>query len=174
MKRQPGVVIGVVQDRDDPSGQGRVKLTFPWLSENQQSAWAPIAAPMAGKERGQWFMPEVGDEVLVAFEQGDFAHPFVVGFLWNGVDKTPDTDPKHRLIVTPGGHQLRFEDNDGAKRVTLKTSAGFSADMDETAKTLTLKTPGGLSLTLDDTSTSITLSGGGRQIAMSGGQVQIT
>lgn len=174
MKRQPGVVTGIVLDRDDPNGQGRVKLSFPWMSDNQQSAWAPIAAPLAGAQRGQWFMPEIGDEVLVAFEQGDFAHPFVVGSLWNGVDTPPDSDPKHRVIITPGGHQLRFEDNDGAKQLVLKTSAGFSIEMSESAQTLTLKTPGGLSMTLNDASSSIQVKGGGRQIMISGGQVQIT
>ena len=73
--KYPGVVIGVVADMEDPLGQGRIKLSFPWMADSQSSAWAPVAAPMAGSERGQWFMPEEGDEVLVAFEQGDFEHP---------------------------------------------------------------------------------------------------
>jgi phage baseplate assembly protein V len=167
-------VTGIVADISDPNGQGRIKVTFPWLSENHQSAWAPIAAPQAGKQRGHWFMPEIGDEVLVAFEQGDFAHPFIIGFLWNGVDTPPDTDPKHRILITPGGHELRFEDNDGAKKVVLKSSAGFTVEMNESAKTLALETPGGLSMTLDDASSSIQVKGGGRQISLSGGQVQIT
>ena len=57
-----------------------------------RSAWAPVAAPLAGKKRGAFFMPELGDEVLVAFEHGDFDHPFIIGFLWNGVDTPPETD----------------------------------------------------------------------------------
>ncbi len=71
-----GVVIGVVTDVEDPDGMGRVKLKFPWLSEEAaDSGWAPIAAPMAGKERGYYYMPEIDDEALVAFEHGDFEPP---------------------------------------------------------------------------------------------------
>jgi len=173
VRRQPGVVVGIVRSLDDPSGEGRLQLEFPWLGR-VRSAWAPVAAPMAGKERGAWFMPELDDEVLVAFEHGDFDHPYVVGFLWNGVDRPPDTDNKHRLIKTPGGHQLRFEDNDGVKKVVLRTEAGFRVEMDEAAKSLTVATPGQLSITLDDTNQLIELKGGGRAIAMRNGQVQIT
>jgi uncharacterized protein involved in type VI secretion and phage assembly len=168
------VVTGLVRDRNDPTGQGRIKVEFSWLSQDHRSAWAPIAAPLSGAQCGQWFMPELDDEVLLAFEHGDFDHPFVVGCLWNGSDLPPDTDPKHRVIITPGGHQLRFEDNDGAKQIVLTTSAGFAVTMNDAGKTLTLDTPGGLSIELNDNSTSITLKGGGRQIEMSGGQVQIT
>ena len=172
MRRLPGVVIGVVQDRDDPTGQGRVRLTFPWMGE-QVSAWAPVAAPLAGQQRGQWFMPEVGDEALVGFEHGDFNHPFVLGYLWNGVDTPPSAEPTERVIVTPGGHELRFHDTDGSKKVVLKTSAGFCVTLDDAAKTISLETPGMISVKLDDTASSLTLSGGGRSITLVGGQVQI-
>ena len=97
MRRVAGVAIGIVTSVNDPEGRGRVRLNFPWLDLNS-SDWAPVAAPMAGSKRGVFFMPEVDDEVLVAFEHGDFDHPFVVGFLWNGVDKPPETDRKNRVI----------------------------------------------------------------------------
>lgn len=173
MRRFPGVTIGVVTDRDDPAGQGRVKLSFPWMSDDQPSGWAPIAAPIAGKQRGHWFMPEVGDEALVSFELGDFAHPFVVGFLWNGVDQPPATEAEHRVLVTPGGHELRFEDKDGAKRVVLKTSGGHTIELHDANKKITITSAGASSITIDDTASSITLKGGGRELAMSGGQVTI-
>ena len=66
-----GVVIAQVSDANDPSKQGRVKLTFPWLSDDYVSDWARTVQPGAGKDRGAMVLPEVGDEVLVAFEQGD-------------------------------------------------------------------------------------------------------
>jgi phage baseplate assembly protein V len=172
MRRFPGVVIGIVTDLDDPAEQGRIRLSFPWMGE-QKSAWAPVAAPLAGKARGQWFMPEVGDEALVAFEHGDFAHPFVLGYLWNGADAPPSTDPQERIIVTPGGHELRFHDKDGSKQVVLKTSAGFTVKLDDAAKSITLETPGQISVKLDDMTSSLTLSGGGRSLTLMGGQVQI-
>jgi uncharacterized protein involved in type VI secretion and phage assembly len=117
---------------------GRVQVEFPWLDQAYQSHWAPIATPLAGKERGQFFMPEVGDEVLVAFEHGDFDHPFVVGFLWNGVDKPPETELKNRVILTPGKHTLRFEDKDGAKKIVLKSSDGHHVTLDDEGKKITV------------------------------------
>jgi uncharacterized protein involved in type VI secretion and phage assembly len=110
MKRYPGVVTAIVNSLDDPEGQGRIQLQFPWLSDTQQSSWAPVAAPMAGKKRGFYFMPEVGDEVLVSFEHGDFDHPFIVGFLWNGVDLPPANDRRRRLVHSVNGHEIEIND----------------------------------------------------------------
>lgn len=125
-----GVVIGVVSKNKDDDGLGRVKVTFPWLSETEESQWARIAAPMAGydkdksKPRGVYFLPEVGDEVLVAFEQGDRNRPYVIGALWNGQDKPPLTndDGKNnvRLIRSRSGHQIILDDTDGSEKIEIK------------------------------------------------------
>ena len=155
MKQYPGVVTAIVKNLEDPDGQGRIELQFPWLSDSLRSSWAPVAVPLAGKRRGVFFMPEIDDEVLVAFEHGDFNHPYIVGYLWNGVDTPPESDPKNRVIVTPGGHTLRFEDGDGGKKVILKSSSGQK-------------------ITLDDAEGSITLEGGQRILKMSNGLVQIS
>ncbi len=88
-RTQTGVVIGVVSDVADPEKAGRVRLTYPWLSEDYVSDWARTVQPGAGKDRGWTVVPEVGDEVLVAFEQSDFARPNVLGGLFNGVDTMP-------------------------------------------------------------------------------------
>lgn len=153
MKQYPGVVIAIVKNLKDPDGQGRIEVQFPWLSDSLRSSWAPVATPLAGKQRGMFFMPEVDDEVLVAFEHGSFNHPYVVGYLWNGKDIPPDSDSNNRVIVTPGGHKLRFEDG-GGKKVILKSSSGQT-------------------ITLDDSDGSITLEGGQRILKMSNGVVQI-
>jgi uncharacterized protein involved in type VI secretion and phage assembly len=87
-----GVVVGLVTNNQDPDGLGRVKVKFPWLSDVDESSWARIAAPMAGKQRGACFLPEVDDEVLVAFEHGDMRFPYVLGALWNGQDAPPVTN----------------------------------------------------------------------------------
>ena len=154
MTRFPGVVIATVRSVDDPEGEGRLLLEFPWMPGSVQSGWAPVAAPMAGPSRGVFFSPEVDDEVLVAFEHGDFDHPFVVGFLWNGTDQPPETDRSNRVIVTPGGHTIRFEDG-SRKRVVIQSS-------------------GGQTITIDDQQQSIRIQGGGRILALTNGQVQIT
>ena len=155
MSKTQGVVTGKVTSVKDPDNQGRVQVSFPYLGGQNQSTWAPVTTMMSGGRRGSWFMPEVGDEVLVAFNQDSVEHPFILGFLWNGVDKPPETDYRIRTIVTPGGHSLRFDDTDGAKKVTVKSSSD-------------------LTITLDDTAGSITLQGGGRILKMSDGLVQIS
>jgi uncharacterized protein involved in type VI secretion and phage assembly len=154
MKSFRGVMPGVVKSLADPDGLGRVQVHFPQLGGDNRSFWASIAAPMAGPKRGVFFQPELEDEVLVASESG-MEHLYVVGFLWNGQDPPPETDPKNRVIVTPGGHQVRFEDTPGKKKVVIKSS-------------------GGLTFTLDDAAKSIELSGGGRTITIQNGEMRIT
>ena len=96
MERINGVVIGLVTDLSDPEGLGRIRVSFPWLGDNVQSNWARIAAPMAGGERGVFFQPEIGDEALVAFEQGEVRSPYILGFLWNGDDRGGCTDMRRQ------------------------------------------------------------------------------
>jgi uncharacterized protein involved in type VI secretion and phage assembly len=155
MNRIPGVVIGLVVDTNDPLGEGRVMLEFPWLPGSIRSDWAPIAAPMAGGSRGIFFSPEVGDEALVAFEHGDFDHPRVLGFLWNGCDLPPTTNRSERVIVTVSGHRLKFDDTAGSEKIEIQSSRGQT-------------------ITIDDTQQSIEIHGGGRILALKAGQVQIS
>ncbi len=110
MSQINGVVIGVVTSVDDPEQQGRVKLHFPWLDDNHETDWTRIAAPMAGGGRGVYFMPEVGDEVLAAFEHGDVRFPFVVGFMWNGQDAPPTDHVRRRCLCSSNRHQIHFID----------------------------------------------------------------
>jgi uncharacterized protein involved in type VI secretion and phage assembly len=175
MKRYPGVVTGIVKSLSDPDGQGRIELQFPWLSDSLRSSWAPVASALAGKERGAFFMPEIDDEVLVAFEHGDIDHPFIVGFLWNGVDTPPETTNQNRVIKTPGGHQLRFEDTDGAKKVILKSNGGHQIEINDASETITIKTNSGNQIiVLNDAAKSATVRGGNRMIEMVGGQILMT
>jgi uncharacterized protein involved in type VI secretion and phage assembly len=106
----PGLVIGTVHDTDDPQGWGRVKVQFPWLGETTISDWAPIASPLAGPDYGTWFIPEVGNEAVLAFDRGDINHPFVLGFLWNGQDNAPSTSVHERMIRSVNHHTIRFLD----------------------------------------------------------------
>jgi uncharacterized protein involved in type VI secretion and phage assembly len=123
-----GVVVGLVTNNQDPDGMHRVKLHFPWLDPDQESNWARVAAVGAGNDRGFYFLPEVDDEVLVAFEHGSLEHPFVVGSLWNGKDKPPEdnqngrNDP--RTIKSRSGHIVRLSDADGDERVEIIDKTG--------------------------------------------------
>jgi uncharacterized protein involved in type VI secretion and phage assembly len=152
VRKVEGVVTGIVKEID--AERARLKLEFPWLEASYRSEWAPVAAPMSGNKRGIFMMPEKDDEVLVAFDHGCIDRPYVVGFLWNGVDQPPENTNKNRTIKTPGGHQLRFEDG-GAKKIVVESN-------------------GGLTIVLDDGGDFIELHGGGRKMTMRNGQVQIT
>lgn len=118
-----GVVIGIVTNNQDPENLGRVKVKFPWLSQEDESAWARIAAPMAGNKRGAYFLPEVDDEVLIAFERGDLRFPYILGALWNGKDETPEKNEdggNHiRSIVSRSGHIIRLNDKDGSEKIEI-------------------------------------------------------
>jgi len=140
-----GVMIGVVTNNQDPEGMGRVKVQFPWLSEVDESNWARIAAPMAGKERGMYFLPEVDDEVLVAFEHGDVRFPYILGALWNGQDLPPTTndDGKNnlRVIKSRSGHIIRLNDEDGKEKIEIvDKSAKNSIVFDTANNTITITT----------------------------------
>lgn len=133
-----GVVVGLVTNNQDPDKMGRVKLTFPWLSDEEEGYWARMAVPMAGNERGIYFLPEVNDEVLVAFEQGDARFPYVVGALWNGRDAPPaeNGDGKNnvRVIKSRSGHVIRLTDEDGKEKIELVDKSGNNSVVFDTAE----------------------------------------
>jgi uncharacterized protein involved in type VI secretion and phage assembly len=106
-----GIVIGTVVNVHDPQNQGRVQVSFPWLDDSLQSTWASMVAPFAGHGRGLYFMPEIGDELVVAFEHGHFEHAYVLGAMWNGVAGPPSLDPRQRMICSTNGHKIRFVDS---------------------------------------------------------------
>ena len=134
-----GVVTGIVSNNQDPDGMGRVKVKFPWREKGDESHWARVATLMAGNDRGSYFLPEVGDEVLVAFEQEDISYPYVIGVLWNGQDKPPETnsDGKNniRKIKSRSGHEILFDDNSEQKKGKLEihTKAGHKIILDDSA-----------------------------------------
>ncbi|HEV8320869.1 MAG TPA: phage baseplate assembly protein V [Myxococcota bacterium] len=140
-----GVYTGIVTNNQDPDNRGRVKVRFPWLSDADESWWARVTTFYAGKGRGSYFMPEVEDEVLVVFEHGDFSFPYVVGSVWNGVDKVPgpgnadgQNNVKHVELRT--GHKVIFDDTDGANKITVIDCSGKnSLVIDVAADTITMK-----------------------------------
>ena len=128
-----GMVIGVVTNNKDPDELGRVRVKFPWLSDDDESAWARIVAPMAGNGRGMFYLPEVDDEVLVGFEHGDIHRPFIMGALWNGKDKLPmnaaqavggDGKVNKRILKSRSGHTITLDDTSGGEEITIVDKTG--------------------------------------------------
>jgi uncharacterized protein involved in type VI secretion and phage assembly len=175
MSRFPGVVTATVSSIDDPAGEGRIEVRFPWMPGSPKSAWAPVASPLAGPSRGAFFSPEVDDEVLIAFEHGDFDFPYVIGYLWNGVDTPPESNRQNRVFVTPGGHKLRFEDGD-PKKVVIGSAGGHEIVLndDPSSNKIQISSSAGQTVTIDDVQQSVEIQGGGRILALKGGQVLIT
>jgi uncharacterized protein involved in type VI secretion and phage assembly len=157
-----GVATATVRNNKDPDGMGRVRVSYPWHSKPTESYWARVAVPMAGKDRGVYFLPEVGDEVIVAFERGDLSHPCIVGSVWNGVDKTPgsNTDGKNdvRMIKSRKGHLLVFDDGTkGSLKIQLNDGKKVVIDDDG----IRLDDTKGNSLTIASSDGSVTLSASG-------------
>lgn len=137
-RRVTGVVVGVVTNNQDPDGMGRVKVKFPWLSDADESQWARLAVPMAGADRGVYFLPEVDDEVLAVFEHGDMRFPYVIGALWNGKDAPPATndDGKNnlRLIKSRSGHIVKLNDEDGKETIEIIDMSGNNSIVIDTSE----------------------------------------
>lgn len=173
--RQYGVVTGIVNDISDPENLGRVKVEIPSVGGVAESLsnWARIATMSAGNGRGSFFIPEVGDEVLVAFEHGDPNRPFVIGMLWNSEDTPPETmdgEGKNHLrtIKSRSGHIITMDDSsdDQTAKVTIKSQGGHEVTLDDANNKgkIELKSNGGHTVTLDDEGKKITItdSGGGK------------
>lgn len=154
-----GVACGIVSNINDPQGKGRVKVTLPWLSPLFESDWGAVVQFGAGKRSGAMFLPEVGDEVLVAFEFGDPRRPYVLGgIVNNSTTYSPGGSPVQaqgetanviwRGFVSASGNQLAFHDemppgSDGAppkaSDFVLGTKDGSLAlKVDQTAGTISL------------------------------------
>ncbi len=129
-----GVYPARVTDLVDPDQQGRVKVRLPWSpdpGDSNYEAWARLATMMAGNNRGTFFIPDVDDEVLVAFEGGNPRRPYVVGALWNGQDSPPEQmdgagNNYLKTILSRQGVRITLDDTDGAKKLRLETPMGQS------------------------------------------------
>jgi phage protein D len=154
-------LVGIVTNNKDPKGWGRVKVKFPTLTEDHESHWARVVGVGAADDRGFDCLPEVNDEVLVAFEHGDIHRPYVLGGVWNGKDAPPEKvddsvqDGKVRLrtVKTRTGHILQFveEDKGGSKAgVYITTSGGHKVRINDSDRKVEIETNGGHKLTMDD------------------------
>ena len=182
-RRLAGVVVAQVSDVNDPQGWGRVKLTYPWLSDTYVSDWARTVQLGAGQDRGAMVVPEVGDEVLAAFELGDIRRPYVVGGLYNGVD-TPKAGPidlvdsgsgeiNRRSLVSRRGHRLDFLDQTGkTEGVTIRTGDDkLQLLMDATGTKLTIHSDGTV---LVEARQGVTVDAASSTVELKGGDIKLT
>lgn len=163
-----GIVIGIVSDLDDPERIGRVQVTYPYR-EDQVSGWARLVTPMGGKQRGLLMRPEVGDEVLVGYEQGDPRRPYVLGAVWSTADNPPPDDGQQtennlRLIQSRSGHRFVLDDTSGAERIVIVDKDG--------ARTIVIDSAG-QSIQISCDSGDISLSAPTGQVSISASSISI-
>ena len=156
LDRWPGLVVAVVTNTDDPQAWGRVKVKFPWLADDVESDWARVIGIGAGPDAGFFAVPQVNDEVMVAFVHGDFNQPVVIGAVWNGKHKIPkqpkDAPQGQKPLVrswhSPKGHRIVLDDT-SAKKIEIVTTDGRSITLSDQDKKMIIKTQS-VELTLED------------------------
>lgn len=114
----------VVTDNVDPSKMGRIKVKFPWLGTGD-TLWVRMAVPYAGNDRGWYTVPEVGDEVLVGYEEDNPDLAIVLGALYNKSQMPPSTAPENKnsikMFKSRSGHQIIFDDTDNDEKISIIT-----------------------------------------------------
>jgi uncharacterized protein involved in type VI secretion and phage assembly len=151
-----GVVVGIVTNNNDLEAQGRVKVKFPWMSDELETGWVRVAMLGGGKEYGMFFAPEINDEVLVAFDQGDISSPYIVGSLWSGKNKPPAAPSgkavvggkvNQRIMRSRSGHVIVLDDTAGAEKILLQDKTGKnSLEIDSVKNAITIKSAGDLTI----------------------------
>ena len=159
-----GVYPALVTDIKDPEGLGRVRIALPWAPDTAGSGyetWARLATLMAGNNRGSWFIPDVSDEVLVAFEGGDPRRPYVVGSLWSGKEAPPASmdgsgNNYVKVLRSRNGVTITLDDRDGQERMTLETPGGQKVTLKDGPGTITIEDSNGNSVKLETSGITVT------------------
>jgi phage baseplate assembly protein gpV len=159
-RRVFGLVTAIVRSMQ---ADGTYELQYLSMASDQPSAPARVMMPMAGAQRGIYFLPEPGDEVIVAFEAGDMNQPVILGAVWNQNDDPPpqvNTPPENniRSIVSRSGHELSFDDTPGTEKITVKTKGGHTIVLDDTPPgKVTISSAGGSAIEFDDAAATLRL-----------------
>ena len=174
-----GVFPAQVSNIVDPDGQGRVQVKLPWSPDTggaQFETWARLATMMAGNNRGSFFIPDVNDEVLVAFEAGDPRRPYVIGALWNGKDAPPTSmdsagNNNTKLLCSRNGVKITLDDTTGSEKLVVQTPGGQQITLQDGAATITIQDSNGN--TIQTGSSGITMTSSGT-VTIQASQIELT
>jgi uncharacterized protein involved in type VI secretion and phage assembly len=163
-KRLYGAHPATVTDIKDPDSQGRVKvklISTPDNDGNGYELWARLAVLMAGNNRGTWFIPDVNDEVLLMFEDGDARRPYVIGALWNGSDTPPDSmdgagNNYRKVLRSRNGLKLTMDDTDGQEQFIVETPGGQKITLKDGPGSVEIADSNGNSLKLETSGITVT------------------
>ena len=180
-----GAFPALVTDSVDPEGLGRVKIALPWSPDTagaRYETWARLATFMAGNNRGSWFIPDVDDEVLIVFEGGDPRRPYVIGSLWNGKDKPPESMDGagknfKKVLRSRNGVKLTMDDTDGREQFILETPGGQKLTLKDGPGAVEIVDSNGNSIKMETSGITITASAkvtiNASQVAVSAGMVTV-
>lgn len=142
-----GIVTGIVKEIYDEKFPGMIKVEF-FMADGSVnvSDWIRVIVPYGGKDKGMYFMPDIGDEVAITFEHGNIEKPYVIGCLWNQKDKLPsDTvnkDNEIKKIKTKGGHEITFDDTENKSKINILTPKKSQILIDDEKSSITIKAKG--------------------------------
>jgi uncharacterized protein involved in type VI secretion and phage assembly len=169
--RIDGVTIAIVTNIQDPQKLGRVKVKFPLLSMADESDWVRMLTPLAGHEQGLYCLPQVNDEVLVAFEQGDPQRPYVLGALWSATAMPPKAAVSQRQLISRSGHAIVLDDTDGSEQVEIRDRTGKNhITITSKDNSLVIETEGEITIKAKG---KLTLSGKGIELDAQGSKVDV-
>jgi uncharacterized protein involved in type VI secretion and phage assembly len=181
-----GVYPAIVTNNRDPDKLGMVKVRILWFSDPRSvgyEVWARVATLMAGLSNGTWFIPDVDDEVLVAFEAGDARRPYVVGALWNGRDTPPSSAMDQtgqnatKVIRSRNGISITFDDTASRERLTLDTPTGQRITLKDGPGVVEIRDGNGNTVVLDPSGVTVTASAKltlrASQVAIAAGMLQV-
>ena len=138
--------IARVTDNNDPKGLGRVRVQFIWQEKHQtKTPWIRVVQPHAGGGKGFYFIPEIGEEVWVDFEDQNAERPFVVGSNYNGKEYSPfhNTNNDIKAIQTRSGHKLVFTEDES---ILLSDKNGNTLRFDTQGKNIEISAPETISI----------------------------
>lgn len=137
------VTTAVVKENWDKEHAGMIKVEM-FMGETGKNitGWVPVMSMYGGKDFGYYSLPEVGSEVVVAFNMGDRNCPIVIGTLWNNENTLPpDTATEKNLVKrfkTKGGCEVVFNDEENKQKIEVNTPGGFGLTIEDEAKSITL------------------------------------
>lgn len=179
-QRYYGVYEAIVTGNNDPSKEGRAQVRFPWFDEQMTTEWCRVQQFYAGNDYGAFFVPEVGDEVLVAFIQGDMHFPVILGGLYNGKDKSPSaraSDKDQKMIRTKGKHEILLDDTQGDEHVRIKTKAGHEITLNDVSgseKITIVDSKAKNRFEIDTAANSITVQSNGGKLVLKANEIEIS
>ncbi|HAB19241.1 MAG TPA: phage baseplate assembly protein V [Verrucomicrobiota bacterium] len=151
-----GGQLAVVTSLNDPEGQNRVQIRLvssDGVTDHDGPVWARVAAPFAGKNRGAFWLPDVGDEVLIVLVQGDPRLPVIVGGLWNGDSTSPETisggKNRKKVLRSKNGVKVTLDDQDGQEAFIAETPGGQKVTLKDGPGSVKIEDSNGNSVTLE-------------------------